>query len=86
MADLGYRGIHEATDKAHAIIQAFYGDRTRGAYLSDFVVSRAVAAACSNGKVMAVEAAGGLFQPGTPKPLFQASGVLPEWNVKAGGK
>jgi hypothetical protein len=28
---LGYRAIHEATGKAHAIIQAFYGDRTRGA-------------------------------------------------------
>lgn len=77
MADLGYRAIHEATDKAHAIIQASYGDRTPGAYLSDFVVPRAVAAACSNGKVMAVEAAGGLFQP---------SGVLPEWNVKADGQ
>jgi hypothetical protein len=26
VADLGYRGIHEATDKARAIIQAFYGE------------------------------------------------------------
>ena len=41
----------------------------------------------SDGKVMAVEvAAGGLFQPGTPKPLFQVSSVLPEWNVTADGK
>jgi Tol biopolymer transport system component/predicted Ser/Thr protein kinase len=43
--------------------------------------------ASSDGKVMAVEvAAGGLFQPGTPKALFQASGVLPEWNVTPDGK
>ncbi len=77
MADLGFRATDEVTGKAHAIIQAFYGDRTRDAYLSDFGVSRAVTAGCSNGKVMVVEAAGGMIQPGTPKPLFQASGVLP---------
>jgi hypothetical protein len=29
VADLGYQAIHEATEKAHAIIQAFNGDRTR---------------------------------------------------------
>ena len=41
----------------------------------------------TDGKVMAVAAAGGgLFQPGTPKPLFQVSSVLPEWNVTADGK
>ena len=41
----------------------------------------------SDGKVMAVEvAAGGLFQAGIPKPLFQASGVPPQWSVQAGGK
>jgi hypothetical protein len=40
-----------------------------------------------DGKVMAVEvAAGVLFQAGTPKLLFQISGILPEWNVQAGGK
>jgi eukaryotic-like serine/threonine-protein kinase len=40
-----------------------------------------------DGKVMAVEVAGGvLFQAGTAKPLFQISGILPEWNVQAGGK
>jgi serine/threonine-protein kinase len=41
----------------------------------------------SDGKVMTVEiAAGGLFQAGTPKPLFQApSGILPSWNVSADG-
>jgi eukaryotic-like serine/threonine-protein kinase len=40
-----------------------------------------------DGKVMAVElAAGRTFQPGTPKPLFQASGTLPEWDVTADGK
>jgi Tol biopolymer transport system component len=41
----------------------------------------------SDGKVMAAEvAAGGLFQAGIPKPLFQASGVPPQWSVQAGGK
>jgi Tol biopolymer transport system component/predicted Ser/Thr protein kinase len=40
-----------------------------------------------DGKMMAVEVASGrLFQPGTPKPLFQASGALPEWNVTADGQ
>jgi hypothetical protein len=39
VADLGHRAIREATGKASAIIQAFYDDRTRGAYRSDFVVS-----------------------------------------------
>jgi Tol biopolymer transport system component/predicted Ser/Thr protein kinase len=40
-----------------------------------------------DGKVMEVElTAGVLFQAGTPKPLFQISGILPEWNVQAGGK
>jgi len=38
-------------------------------------------------KVMAVEVAtGDLFQAGTSKPLFQASGVRSEWYVQAGGK
>jgi hypothetical protein len=37
--------------------------------------------------MMAVEVASGRpFQPGTPKPLFQASGALPEWNVTADGQ
>jgi Tol biopolymer transport system component/predicted Ser/Thr protein kinase len=42
----------------------------------------------SDGKVMAADvAAGGLFQAGTPKPLFQvSSGVLAAWNVNADGK
>jgi eukaryotic-like serine/threonine-protein kinase len=40
-----------------------------------------------DGKMMAVEVASGRpFQPGTPKPLFQASGALPEWNVTADGQ
>jgi eukaryotic-like serine/threonine-protein kinase len=40
-----------------------------------------------DGKMMAVEvAAGRMFQPGTPKPLFQASGTLPEWHVTADGQ
>jgi len=41
----------------------------------------------SDGKVMAAElAAGGLFQAGIPRPLFQASGIPPQWSVQAGGK
>ena len=41
----------------------------------------------SDHKVMALEvAAGGLFQAGTPKPLFQAAGILPEWYVQADGR
>ncbi len=41
----------------------------------------------SDAKVIAVEvAAGDLFQAGTSKPLFQASGVLSTWSVQAGGK
>jgi hypothetical protein len=41
----------------------------------------------SDEKLMAVEvAAGGLFQAGTPNPLFPAPGVLPAWSVTADGK
>jgi hypothetical protein len=39
IADFGYRAIHETTEKAKAIIHAFYGDGPRRSYFS----------ACSNG-------------------------------------
>src|SRR5450755_3881678 len=39
IVDFGYRAIHETTDKAKAIVRAFYGDAPRRSYFS----------ACSNG-------------------------------------
>jgi feruloyl esterase len=39
IVDFGYRAIHETTEKAKAIIQAFYGDSPRRSYFSS----------CSNG-------------------------------------
>jgi hypothetical protein len=39
VVDFGYRALHETTEKSKAIIQAFYGDRTKRAYFSS----------CSNG-------------------------------------
>jgi serine/threonine protein kinase len=41
----------------------------------------------SDGKVTAVEVGtGGSFQAGIPHPLFQASGVAPQWSVQGSGK
>lgn len=41
----------------------------------------------SDGKVMAVEVKlGPPFQPGAPKPLFQAPDVLVDWDVRSDGK